>query len=132
MKKLIYIVTSGEYSDYGINCVFDDKDKALDYIRCKDSDYYQIETFEANNPDLDNCRVFNNYIFSFDSKTGNIVSESFKTCFVFHPPERIWPSDRPRESITISVCVTIIDREKAVKVASDLMARIKSEEQGIC
>ena len=31
MTKTIYVVTSGEYSDYGINAIFEDKDDAQRY-----------------------------------------------------------------------------------------------------
>jgi hypothetical protein len=50
----IYIVTSGEYSDYGINAVFDDKEKAeqwikekrvIDYLEAGD---YDIEEYKLN------------------------------------------------------------------------------------
>lgn len=44
---IIYIVTSGEYSDHGINAVFTDKSLATEYARVKQA---TIEEWEADQP----------------------------------------------------------------------------------
>ena len=50
MKK-IYVVSSGEYSDYGIDAIFDSKDLAEKYISAFDQSCYdqmKIEEWELN------------------------------------------------------------------------------------
>lgn len=50
----IYIVTSGSYSDYGINCVFSTKEKADEYVKMKNlSDRwedYNVEEYDVDKP----------------------------------------------------------------------------------
>lgn len=52
-KKKVYVVTSGEYSDYGISAIFDDKLLAQKYIEIYNqfsdyNDYNNIEEYEIN------------------------------------------------------------------------------------
>lgn len=47
MNKKIYIVTSGEYSDYGIDAVFTTKEKAVDYVEQHGTDY-NIEEYNLD------------------------------------------------------------------------------------
>ena len=47
MEKKIYIVTSGEYSEYEINAVFSTKEKANAYIQ-QHGTYYDIEEYELD------------------------------------------------------------------------------------
>ena len=42
----VYVITSGEYSDYGIDAVFTDKSLAEEYVDRNPS--RRIETYEAN------------------------------------------------------------------------------------
>ena len=43
----VYVVTSGVYSDYGIDCVFDNLEDAERYIfMCKKDDEYYSGNFE--------------------------------------------------------------------------------------
>lgn len=46
---MIYIVTSGEYSDYGIDAVFQDRNKAESYCKCHpDAEIEEWEFFDDN------------------------------------------------------------------------------------
>jgi hypothetical protein len=47
MEKKIYIVTSGEYSEYKINAVFSTKEKANAYIQ-QHGTYYDIEEYDLD------------------------------------------------------------------------------------
>ena len=50
---IIYVVTRGEYSAYGIERLFSTKEKAEEFIACQ-SDYdspYSIETYPVDGPD---------------------------------------------------------------------------------
>lgn len=48
-NKMIYIVTSGEYSDYTIERVFSTEAKAREYLDTKGDDY-RIEVFDVDEP----------------------------------------------------------------------------------
>ena len=46
---MVYIVTSGEYSDYGIDAVFQDRNKAESYCKCHpDAEIEEWELFDDN------------------------------------------------------------------------------------
>ena len=47
MEKKIYIVTSGEYSEYEINAVFSTKEKAVEYVE-QHGTYYDIEEYDLD------------------------------------------------------------------------------------
>lgn len=47
MDKKIYIVTSGEYSDYSINAMFTTKEKAVEYVEQHGTDY-NIEEYNLD------------------------------------------------------------------------------------
>lgn len=47
MEKKIYIVTSGEYSEYEINAVFTTRKKAEEYVQ-QHGTYYDIEEYELD------------------------------------------------------------------------------------
>lgn len=48
-KKQIFIVTTGEYSDYRIERVFSTRKKAVEYLDTKDDDY-TLEVFDIDEP----------------------------------------------------------------------------------
>ena len=48
-KQQIFIITTGEYSDYSIDRVFSTRKKALEYLDTKD-DEYTLEVFDLDEP----------------------------------------------------------------------------------
>ena len=65
----IYIVTQGEYSDYGICAVFTDEEQAKLYCAVHHSDYEppQIEEWESDEVKLDTSReIFEKWFANFD------------------------------------------------------------------
>jgi hypothetical protein len=110
MKK-IYIVTSGEYSDYGINCVFSSKKLAQKWIDGKvscdnSSEDFNIEEWKldsevlAENVEVWNCGIMlqsgeiveqprssKEYIQPF---RGEIVQAEFRaSCYCGEPAARV-------------------------------------------
>lgn len=60
--KEIYIVTSGSYSDYGIDEVFTNKEKAEDYVRLKNNDSsmwggYRVETYLVDEVSFNTTKI---------------------------------------------------------------------------
>ena len=48
----VYVVTSGEYSDYGINAIFSTVEKAQEYVSMKEftneNEHYRINVWEVD------------------------------------------------------------------------------------
>lgn len=56
----VYIVTSGEYSDYGIRKVFTDKEKAELYCAMHDGGYdpYYVEEWETDDVEIETMKPY--------------------------------------------------------------------------
>lgn len=67
-KKTIYIVTSGDYSDFHISAVFSTKGKAEEYVQQNGSDY-NIEEFDL---DEEVQKVSHIWQIEFDINTGEM------------------------------------------------------------
>lgn len=129
-EKKVYVVTSGEYSDYGIKAVFDDIDKAQQYIDLHKK--YGNGISEINddieeyilNSSVPSVRPI--YYVEIDSK-GNVERQ-------YTQP---YESDEPYEEVHYSkYCKTISaesDRgyDVALKIARDKLGMIKAMENGI-
>lgn len=70
--KTIYVVTSGSYSDYGINAVFDDEQLAKDFIAMFKKGSYMDMTIEEwkLNPEEENIRAKRKLYFLRMNKEG--------------------------------------------------------------
>lgn len=86
----IYIVTSGEYSDYRIEAVFTDEKLAKDYIK-KIGDGGKIEKYTAN--EYYSKNTFYNYKVAFRNGTG------FVSCCI--------PIDKRCENNSMKCCTAI-------------------------
>jgi len=49
MAEKIYIITTGEYSDYSIERVFSTRKKAMEYLDTKDNEY-RLEVYDIDEP----------------------------------------------------------------------------------
>lgn len=70
----VYVVTSGEYSDYGINAIFSTAEKAQEYVSMKEftdeNEYYRINIWdvdEYHETECVNLVLLNNEIYNFNS-----------------------------------------------------------------
>ena len=70
----VYVVTSGEYSDYGINAIFSTAEKAQEYVSMKEftdeHESYRINIWdvdEYHKTECVNLVLINNEIYNFDS-----------------------------------------------------------------
>lgn len=130
----IYIVTSGEYSDYWIDGVFLDKYEADKYcaVRNEESAYtnYRVEEYEEGEgkieADLDLVYLFivldkanspqvNNGVYYSASERQSYVHES--TCYP--------------KVLRAYVYLTKDDPELAFKIGKDMIAKYKAEKEGI-
>lgn len=69
----VYVVTSGEYSNYGINAIFSTAEKAQEYVSMKEFtdayESYRINIWEIDKYDETECLnlvLINNEIYNFD------------------------------------------------------------------
>ncbi len=134
MEKKIYIVTSGEYSDYHIEAVFSTKEKANDYIQQNGTDY-NIEEYDLDEEVVKETKVWRiefeitagtnkmTRAFIVDN-TAPIVDKLKDTCIVEEYIRHLPPS--PRQYIIFVVEADTMSR--AIKIASERFAAVKANE----
>ena len=85
----VYVVTSGEYSDYGINAIFSTAEKAQEYVSMKEftneNEYYRINVWdvdEHHETECVNLVLLNGEIYNFDSLRFQIdyLYDTFDDC----------------------------------------------------
>ena len=85
----VYVVTSGEYSDYGIDAIFSTAEKAQEYVIMKEftdeNESYRINVWnvdEHHETECVNLVLLNNEIYNFDSLRFQIdyLYDSFEDC----------------------------------------------------
>lgn len=129
-KQIIYIVTSGSYSDYGINAVFSTKELAQKYIDAFEKQSFEgfdIEEWELNPfaTDLSKGRKPFNILMDIDGNVEKI--ESKPSYFFFN--ERIsyinahqayWNNEKD----LLQIAIFANDETHAVKIANEKRTQI--------
>lgn len=134
----VYIVTSGAYSDYAIEKVFDNREDAEKYICLYNNDGYwnmRIEEYDiCKNAELKNVKV--HYGISFIMR-GNRIN-SFCIVYENKPIEtNINGSEHTRSksyygTLPLSNKNIFKDKDAVKKIIYDAVAKFKAEEAGIC
>lgn len=140
---IVYIVTEGRYSDYGIRAVFLSREKAAAYIKANEGKYddYFIEELETSDDEIETTQDFLddiyikidvNYNFStgkwtVDRNVADKVEYSYSCAEV--KTLKNW-----REPKAHGVYVTLRVRpwnsdEKIIKIAQDEYAKWKAEKE---
>lgn len=126
MEKKIYIVTSGEYSEYRIDSVFTTKEKAVDYVE-QHGTYYNIEEYKLDEEVEKKTQLWYIMFCVEDGKLYEANPTSLKrdkvvdTCSVFYLFDRV-----RKPYICFYVDADSMDR--AVKIARERFAAIKANE----
>ena len=123
MEKKIYIVTSGNYSDYRIDAVFTTKEKAEEYVQNNGSDY-RIEVYNLDEPIVKENKL---WLIQFNLEDGRIedaiVSSRKKEYYCdtckYEPYSFV-------KHLNFYVEAEFMD--KAKKIASERFAAIKANE----
>lgn len=130
-NKKIYLVTSGEYSDYGVDAVFTTRKKAQDYIDSLGDDsnsYYDIELYDLDPQSLMQREGVRIYGVKFNVATG----------FVYH----VWVIDekyvdlkylklnepwklQQDHGLGYGVKVKAKDKDHAIKIVGDIRRELK-------
>lgn len=126
MEKKIYIVTSGNYSDYRIDAVFTTKEKAVEYVEQHGTNYH----IEEYNLDEEVEKKTQLWIIEFgveDEKLHKATPTSYKrnnvvdTCTIVEYLG--WDG-----KCCINFYVDADSMDRAVKIASERFAAVKANE----
>jgi len=125
MSKIIYAVSSGEYSDYRVHCVFSTKELAQvykDYLM-QDEGYYDVHEIEEYELDDMNGMAnlikkgYKNYELKID-RNGNTSEIEININSWFNAPQ-IWIRDN---SLTVRCWAK--DEKHAVKIANEIRVQL--------
>ena len=123
-KKQIFIITTGEYSDYTIDRVFSTRQKAVEYLDTQD-DNYRLEVFDLDEPIERNTHI---YEISFEldkKKVWNVriaCDKRFKD--LIQIGMRYFNNMK-----TLDIYVESDSRKRALKIASERYGAIIAGEQ---
>ena len=123
-ENKVFVVTSGEYSDYCIERVFSTRKKALEYLDTKD-DEYTLEVFDLDEPVERKTQL---YEISFELDKKKVIDvdiywdESYKD--MIHIGGRYF-----RNKKTLDIYVESDSRKRALKIASERYGAIIAGEQ---
>ena len=120
----IFIVTTGEYSDYTIERVFSTRKKALEYLDTKD-DEYRLEVFDLDKPIERKTQIYE-ISFELDKKKVWNVSTTRDVRYkdTIHIGGRYFTNRK-----TLDIYVESDSRKRALKIASERYGAISAGEQ---
>lgn len=128
----VYIVTSGEYSGYGIEAVFTNEEQAELY--CAIHPYCEIDEWEADKIKISPVDVYAVYEIRFDDKLKEIDAKSHlsikseKKVEIF---ENQYPYSACPQKPSYKVSVPVkkgTQKERAVKIARDYLYQYLMEQ----
>lgn len=127
----VYIVTSGSYSDYGINRVFKDKRKAEIWCAEQNTRYeweeYGIEEYEYSDDEVEYRKDIELvYRYHIHSKYGNRSTEKHGILVIPTKKARI---KKAYEGWSAIIELPEDDPKKAFKIAQDMFAMHKANEE---
>ena len=125
-KKQIFIVTTGEYSDYTIDRVFSTRQKATEYLDTKD-DNYTLEVFDIDEPIERKTQLYE-ISFELDKKKvwrcDTYYDNRYKD--LIHIGGRYFNNVK-----TLDIYIESDSRKRALKIASERYGAIIAGEQTI-
>lgn len=127
MEKKIYIVTSGEYSDYRIDAVFTTKEKAVEYVE-QNGTNYDIEEYNLDEEVEKKTQLWSIEFCVEDVKLCDARPTSYDrnnvvdTCYIFDTID--YEKDKPY----IRFYIDADSMDRAVKIARERFAAVKANE----
>lgn len=130
----VYVVTSGLYSDYGIDCVFVNKEKAEKYVKLRgktDSSVHPYETYDEQfitevpfvslyyHPYKNKITLSSWWGNKQNNKESCVIQENSDSCLHW----AFFPSQHVLDNIN--------NRTFMLKLASDKYAELKAHKEGI-
>lgn len=139
----VYIVTSGDYSDYHIDAVFSTKQGAEKYCALKNtcdrySDFYNIEEYDIDDMNASNTKVV--YAFLIEPSNPPTVEATYyiseDRANAFKEKALRWQKsgDILQDYYSIDRYVFLAEEnpDKAIKIVLDRVAKAKAEKEGVC
>lgn len=124
MAKKIYVITVGDYSDYGIDRIYSTSQKALEYLDTVSTEH-RLEVYDLDEPIERHTQVYR-VIFRFNKKevysAYAMPDMCYKDLICFHDD----PFD---DSKTIDIYVESDGKKRALKVASERYGAIIAREE---
>lgn len=124
----VYVVTSGEYSDYRINAVFTDLKKAACFAATENAEYrnnynpLRIEEFKVADDDIEiSGRRPVNFLYSYEEF--NVPT--------FDPPETTYEDYHNFADFYRIVSPRPLSRTKLEKIVADLRTKYLAEKEGL-
>lgn len=126
--KKVYVVTSGEYSDYGIEGIFDSREKAEEYINhSADSDLNDVTEWVLNELMPDKSEKVFKLRSEFDVISFKVIGYGSEP---IHYKDLMCRVDSdgwiPSNDVIFYICADT--RERAIKIASERLRQVKAEE----
>lgn len=123
-KQQIFIITTGEYSDYSIDRVFSTRQKAVEYLDTQDDDY-RLEVFDLDEPIERRTQLYE-ISFQLDKKKVWRVSTYYDKRLkdLIHIGGRYFNNVK-----TLDIYVESDSRKRALKIASERYGAIIAGEQ---
>lgn len=125
--KKVYVVTSGDFSDYQIVGIFDSREKAEEYINYSaNSDLNEIEEYNLNELPDKSEKVFA-LRSEFDVINFEVIGYGSDPNHYQDLMCRVGDAGwGPRNVVVFYVCADT--RERAIKIASERLRQVKAEE----
>jgi len=123
-ENKVFVVTSGEYSDYTIDRVFSTRKKALEYLDTQD-DNYRLEVFDIDEPIERRTHLYE-ISFELDKKKVWRVSTYYDNRLkdLIHIGGRYFNNVK-----TLDIYIESDSRKRALKIASERYGAIIAGEQ---
>lgn len=121
----IFIVTSGEYSDYGIEAVFSTREKADEYVERHGTDF-RVEEFSIDSCVPDNSKKkWDIYLYY---NTGDLCDCNLDDGVLFNRNYFRYVKSASFSAGFLNFNVTAETMSKAVKIASEMFMQVKTLE----
>ena len=126
---IVYVITTGEYSDYGIEAVVLEKEKAEELKKLYSNDWgvVRIETYDTDDYYVEKGKFY-------EVKVGKRSAIHVRETGVTNIKDRNKVSFGRNWFTNVeeySVLVKAKDEEHAKKIGADLVAKYKAEKQGV-
>lgn len=124
MDKKIYIVTSGEYSDYGIEAVFSTKEKANEYVQQNGTEYH-VEEYDLDEEVVKETKL---WFIEFEMESQEIKRVSPITYDIDKKKDTCKVTEYLSFNPYITFYVEAETMDRAIKIASERFASVKANE----
>jgi len=132
---IVYVVTSGEYSDYRINAVFDNKEQAELYCATHEDEMPEIEEYDTDYFRLDSAKpVFKKWTGHIETNGKSTFARVFSSCFTLKKKNSFSEYDSWPYNGEIITAIVTLDKnsteEQAEKAMVDRYMQWEYEREG--